>query len=199
MKLAAPSSKTAPLSPAPATGAPTAEPIAIHPTLAQLLRAANASADQPPSPEAWRALLAGMSEVCASADRERAALHHSLATSAHDTEQQYQDLKRRTDSERVEQTAVRRATLESTVEGVCVVDNAWRVIAVNRRFAELARLPASALELRDQRELLAAALHVVKDADEVRQRIHMLHDTEVTTREELELTDGSLVDWFSAP
>jgi PAS domain S-box-containing protein len=202
MKLATPPSPTATLTKAKPTGVPASpapDPIAIHPALAALLRATNASPDQPPSPEAWRAMLAGMSEMCASADRERAALHHSMATSAHDTQQQYQDLKRRTDSERVELDAVLRATLESTVEGVCVVDNGWRVIAVNRRFAELARLPESALEIRDQRTLVSAALHIVKNSDEVMRHVHALHDTDMTTREELELIDGSFVDWFSAP
>jgi PAS domain S-box-containing protein len=170
-----------------------------HPRVGQLLHRVGASEAEAPPLEAWRELLALMSEMSYASDRDRDALERSIETSSRDMQRLYQDLKRRSESERAEQEAIMRATLESAVEGILVVDNERRVIAVNKRFAELARLPDSDLETRDQRVLVAAALRVVKQADAVMPRVDALHETDSTLREELELGDGTLIDWFSAP
>ena len=170
-----------------------------HPSLGQLLRKVGASDTEPPSPQAWRELLGLVSEAYYESDRDREALEQSIETSSREMRRLYHDLKRRTESERVELDAVMRATLESAVEGILVVDNEHRVIAVNRRFAELARLPESALATRDQWVLVAAALRAVKLGDVVMSRVEALQETDATLHEELELRDGSLVDWFSAP
>jgi PAS domain S-box-containing protein len=170
-----------------------------HPMVGQLLRTVGASETEVPSLAAWRELLALTSETYHASDRARDALQRSIETSSRDMQQLYHDLQRRAESERVEQEAIMRATLESAVEGILVVDNERRVIAVNKRFAELAQLPESALATRDQRALVGAALRVVKKADAVMQRVDALHETDATSREELEMGDGALVDWFSAP
>ncbi len=170
-----------------------------HPVVGQLLGKVGASEAEAPPPAAWRELLALMSEMYYASDHERDTLERSIEMSSRDMQRLYQDLKRRTESERAEQEAIMRATLESAVEGILVVDNDRRVIAVNKRFAELARLPESELATRDQRALVTAALRVVKKADAVMQRVDAVHETDATLREELELGDGVLIDWFSAP
>jgi PAS domain S-box-containing protein len=170
-----------------------------HPAVGQLLRKVGASEAEAPPLGAWRELLALMSEMYYASDHERDTLERSIETSSRDMQRLFQDLKRRAESERAEQEAIMRATLESAIEGILVVDNERRVIAVNKRFAELARLPESQLETRDQRVLVAAALKFVKKADNMMPRVEALHETDATLREELELGDGSLIDWFSAP
>jgi PAS domain S-box-containing protein len=170
-----------------------------HPMLDQLLRRAGASAAEPPTPATWHALMGLWNQMLHEADQERDALERSIEIASRDMQRLYQDLKRKTDSERVEQEAIMRATLESAIEGILVSDNAHRVIAVNKRFAELARLPESALATRDRRALVAAALEVVNSAEAVAPRIEALHQTDATLRDELELRDGSVIDWFSAP
>jgi len=170
-----------------------------HPMVGRLLHKVGASEAEAPPLAAWRELLALMSELYYASDRDRDALARSIETSSRDMERMYQDLKQRAESERVEQEAIMRATLESAIEGILVVDNARRVIAVNKRFAELARLPESVLATRDQRVLVGAALKVVKQAEAVMARVDALHETDSTLREELELGDGVLIDWFSAP
>jgi PAS domain S-box-containing protein len=170
-----------------------------HPVVGQLLGKVGASEAEAPPAAAWRELLALMSEMYYASDHERDTLERSIEMSSRDMQQLYQDLKRRTESERAEQEAIMRATLESAVEGILVVDNDRRVIAVNKRFAELAQLPESELATRDQRALVTAALRVVKKADAVMQRVDAVHETDATLREELELGDGVLIDWFSAP
>jgi len=173
--------------------------VSPHPSLGQLLRKVGASDAEAPTLGAWRDLLGLVSETYYESDRDRDTMEESIETSSREMGQLYQDLKRRTESERVELDALMRATLESATEGILVVDNDHRVIAVNKRFAELARLPESALATRDQWVLVAAALRDVKLGDVVMSRVEALQETDATLHEELELRDGSLVDWFSAP
>src|SRR6185369_15140656 len=119
--------------------------------------------------------------------------------SSRDMQQLYQDLKHRTESERVEQEAIMRATLESAIEGIMIVDNKRQVIAMNKRFAEMAQLPESELAQRDQRVLAALAVKSVKTAESVLSRIDGMQETDGTWRDELELINGSVIDYFSAP
>jgi PAS domain S-box-containing protein len=174
-------------------------PSTYHPLLAQLLRKVGASEAEAPSLETWREMLGMLSQMYYASDQDRDTLARSIETSSRDMQRLYQDLKQRSESERAEQEAIMRATLESAIEGILVVDNERRVIAVNKRFAELARLPESVLTTRDQRVLIAAATHGGKMADVVMPRIDALHATDGTLRDEFELRDGSLIDWFSAP
>jgi PAS domain S-box-containing protein len=170
-----------------------------HPLLGQLLDQVGASEAEPPRLEAWRELLGLVSQACGEAERDRATVAQSIESSYREMQRLYQDLMRRTESERAEQDAVMRATLESAIEGILVVDNERRVLAVNKRFAELARLSTEELETRDHRMLAAAAVRNMKMADLVSLRVDALYASDATLHDELELRDGSLIDWFSAP
>src|SRR6185436_18848303 len=77
--------------------------------------------------------------------------------------------------------------------------NARRVIAINKRFAEISGLSEDALATSDQRAVVAAALRFVKAAEGMLSRVDALHETDVTLRDELELQNGAVIDWFSAP
>ena len=174
-------------------------PVGHHPLVGQLLRSIGASDAEVPSLATWRELLRRMSQMYYETDLDRVTRERSVESSSRDMQRLYQELKQRTESERAEQEAVMRATLESAVEGILVSDNARRVIAVNKRFAELALLPESELENRDQRTLVATALRSVKRAEGVLARVDALHESDATLHDELELRDGKVIDWFSAP
>ena len=170
-----------------------------HPAIGQLLHQVGATASEPPPADTWRALLGALSQLHHEADHERAALERSIEVTSHDMQRLYQDLKRHSESARLQQEAIMRATLESAIEGILVTDNARKVIAVNKRFADLAGLPDSARATSDQRALVEAALHAVKSAAGMTARVDALHETDATLHEELELRNGTVVDWFSAP
>jgi signal transduction histidine kinase len=80
-----------------------------------------------------------------------------------------------------------------------VSDNDRRVIAVNKQFARLSGLPESALETPDQRTLVTAALKNVKRGERVMPMVDELHASDATLREELEMNDGTIIEWFTAP
>ncbi|MGH9886867.1 MAG: ATP-binding protein [bacterium] len=174
-------------------------PLEQHPLLGELLRKVGATPGESPPLDAWRELLGLVSQLCYESDQDRDSLERTIEISSRDMQRLYQDLKRRAESERVEQDAIMRATLESSIEGVLLVDNNRKVIAANKRFAEMWRLPESVMESRDQREVAEAAMKRVKMADIVMSRIDGLYDTDATLRDELELIDGCMVDRFSAP
>ena len=169
-----------------------------HPLLGQLLRKVEASEAEPPPPDTWRKLLGLLSQAYTEADRDRDTLEESIEISYQEMQRLYDDLKQRSESERAEQEAIMRATLESAIEGILVVDNERRVVAVNKRFVELARLPGE-LATRDQGALLSAALQATKAPEVVLPQIEALQASDGTLRDELELRDGAVVDWFSAP
>ena len=174
-------------------------PVGHHPLVGQLLSSVGATDAQAPSLEAWRELLRRMSEMYYATDQDRDELERSIESSSRDMQRLYQELKHKAETERVEQEAIMRATLESAIEGILVVDNHHGVIAVNKRFAEMARIPEEELATRDRRVLIRRALKKVKMADIITGRIDELYENDATMRDEVELIDGSVMDWFSAP
>lgn len=58
-----------------------------------------------------------------------------------------------------------KATLESTADGIIVVDNQGRIKDFNEQFKELWRLPSEVLETRDGDHVLRVSLHQLTDPD----------------------------------
>ncbi len=170
-----------------------------HPMVGQLLRRTGASSAEPPAQDIWREMLGLVSQMCYESDHDRDALERSIEISSRDMQRLFQDLKRRTESERAEQEAIMRATLESAIEGILVVDNERRVIAANKRFAEMLRLSDEVMQSRDQRQVAAAAMQSMKMGSEATARLDALYETDATLRDELELLDGCVIHRFSAP
>jgi PAS domain S-box-containing protein len=174
-------------------------PVGHHPLVGQLLSSVGASDAEAPSLATWHELLSRLSDMYYETDQDRDELERSIESSSRDMQRLYQELKQRAEIERVEQDAILRATLESAIEGILVVDNEHGVIAVNRRFAEMARIPEEELATRDRRVLIRRALQKVKMAEIITGRIDELYENDATMRDEVELVDGSVMDWFSAP
>src|SRR5215475_13461699 len=174
-------------------------PVGHHPLVGQLLRSLGASENEVPSLETWRELLARVSQMYYEADQDRDELERSIETSSRDMQRLYQELKQKAETERAEQDAILRATLESAKEGILLVDNEHRVIAVNRWLVEMGEIPDEVVATNDRTKILAAILRKVKMAEAITSRAADLYATEATIRDEVELLDGSLIDWFSAP
>jgi signal transduction histidine kinase len=175
-------------------------PIAQHPLLGQLLRKVGASETEAPSLDTWRELLGLMNQRYHEADRERESLERARESSSRDLQQLYQDLKQRTESERVEQDAIMRATLDSATEGILIMDNERRVVAINKRFAQLVQLQNDGeVMMRDYSVLGAMAVRSVKSAEVVLARINGVYAGDATLRDEVEMLDGSVIDWSSVP
>ena len=155
-----------------------------HPLLARLLREVGASPAEAPSATTWRDLLQLISRTYQEAEQDR----HRLAT---ELEVQRKRI--------AESYAVLRATLESASEGIVVVDAQRTLIAANRRFGELMRVPPEIMATGDHLAMVAAAVEFLPSPADEKARIDRIHATSETVRDELVLLDGRIIDRYSAP
>lgn len=66
----------------------------LHPTLKRQLKRVGADENQPPSAEAWQALLTRINNAYQGADQERYVLERSLNISSNEMQKLYENLKR---------------------------------------------------------------------------------------------------------
>jgi signal transduction histidine kinase len=176
-----------------------------HPLLGRLLRKVGANADEAPSLEAWRELLALVGRTYQEADQDRYTLERSIDISSREMQGLYQDLKRRSESELalerhrvVESLAIMHATLESSVDGVMVVDRERSVIAANRRIHEILGVPDDITNSSHAR-FVAIAVRGLADPEAEKLRIEEIYASDGIVRDELHFLDGRTVERYSAP
>ncbi|MDQ3941145.1 MAG: PAS domain S-box protein, partial [Actinomycetota bacterium] len=92
-----------------------------------------------------------------------------------------------------------RATLESTADGILVVDKEAKIVAYNRKFAEMWRLPEEVLESRDDDRAISVVLEQLSDPDGFVQDIRRLYDTDEESLDMIEFKDGRLFERYSQP
>ena len=92
------------------------------------------------------------------------------------------------------------ATLESTADGILVVDTAGKVTAFNRNFLELWRIPESLIATRDDEQLLQFAIGLLLEPDAFLDKVRALYRTpEVSSVDELVFKDGRIFKRYSQP
>ncbi len=97
-------------------------------------------------------------------------------------------------------TAILEAQLESSLDGVLVVDEHQRKVIQNRRFADIWHLPPEIFSKPDDNPTLTAAVSRVKESEEFLGRVRYLYaHPDETSREEIEFKDGTFLDRYSAP
>jgi PAS domain S-box-containing protein len=103
-------------------------------------------------------------------------------------------LRRRVD----EKTETLRATLESTEEGILVVDAGGNITSYNHKFCDIWKVPENAL--RTHSDAIALVFDHLKDAKGFVEKIKYLHlHPDVESNDVVELKDGRVIERHSEP
>ncbi len=93
-----------------------------------------------------------------------------------------------------------RATLESTADGIFVVDQNGHCTSFNRMFGEMWQIPDSVLESRDSELSFSFAAPQLKDPDAFYEKVRALDaDSEAESFDTLEFKDGRVFERYSRP
>jgi signal transduction histidine kinase/DNA-binding response OmpR family regulator len=99
-----------------------------------------------------------------------------------------------------ENTATLRATLESTQEGILVVDADGKIDTYNRKFKDIWQIPDSVLEAGRDADAINFVLGKVKYPDEFLERIQFLYQhPDNETDDIIDLADGRTLERHSEP
>ncbi len=91
-----------------------------------------------------------------------------------------------------------QATLESTADGILVVDRDRRVVSYNQKFAEMWRFPPDVPDAGDTRRLLTLVQDQLEDPDAFMRKLEVLHDDpEAESYDVLRCKDGRVFERYS--
>ncbi|AGN02432.1 PAS domain S-box [Salinarchaeum sp. Harcht-Bsk1] len=109
---------------------------------------------------------------------------------------------RKESQERLEyQSSLLEAQMETTIDGLLIVDEDRTVVSYNDRFAEMWEIPEELVGAESEGALLDWAVeNKVAEPEAFRDHVEKLYEgTEETSRDEVRLTDGRVFDRYSAP
>jgi signal transduction histidine kinase/PAS domain-containing protein len=103
--------------------------------------------------------------------------------------------------QRLERTiSLLEATIESTADGILVVDRRGKVSAYNKRFLTLWGIPESLAAQRDDAVLIAYVLEQLEDPDQFTRNVERLYATPAAeSLDELRFKDGRVYERYSRP
>jgi PAS domain S-box-containing protein len=98
----------------------------------------------------------------------------------------------------MEGTETIRAALESTADGILVVDSAGEMLAHNQKFADMWSVPEAVLEVRDQQSLLEYMAPQLKDREAFSRKLPATY-ADAKTDDVIEFKDGRVFERHSEP
>ena len=92
------------------------------------------------------------------------------------------------------------AIIESTADGILVVDRDGKIVHFNKKFAQMWQIPDSLLEARDDDRVIAFVLDQLKEPEQFVKKVRELYgQPEVTSSDVLEFKDGRVFERYSQP
>jgi len=104
------------------------------------------------------------------------------------------------ETELKEALATLQATLDSTTDGILVVDGHGKIRSFNRKFQELWRIPEEILGLRDDRRAIEFVLDQLRDPESFLAQVEFLYThPSATSFDVVEFKDGRVFERYSQP
>jgi PAS domain S-box-containing protein len=92
------------------------------------------------------------------------------------------------------------AQQEVSLDGILVVDDNGTILSFNTRFVEMLGIPVEVMETRSDEQALNVALDKLSEPDRFLQKVrHLYEHKHETSRDEINLKDGSTFDRYSSP
>ncbi|MDD2301757.1 MAG: PAS domain S-box protein, partial [Eubacteriales bacterium] len=103
-------------------------------------------------------------------------------------------------SELAQSVSLLSATLESTADGILVIDRIGKVVNYSRRFVEMWRIPADIMATKDDDQLLAFVLDQLSNPEEFISKVKELYlQPEAESLDTLYFKNGSVFERYSRP
>ncbi|HEX7180587.1 MAG TPA: ATP-binding protein [Thermoanaerobaculia bacterium] len=161
-----------------------------HSLLARQIRRHLGSQDA--VPESWRPFLDAVDDAYRQADADRGMLERSMDLSSQELMQANAAIR--------QSLSLLQATLESTADGILVVDQEGKIAAFNRRFTEMWRIPEALLQSGDDDQALAFVLDQLTSPDAFLSKVRELYSQpDAESQDVLEFKDGRVFERYSQP
>ena len=112
----------------------------------------------------------------------------------------FQDIteRKQTENDLKKSNSLLTATLESTADGILVVDKMGKVVSFNNKFIELWQIPESILSTRDDKKLISYILGQLKDPEGFLKKVDELYlNDEEVSFDSIEFKDGRTYERYS--
>jgi PAS domain S-box-containing protein len=97
-------------------------------------------------------------------------------------------------------TTVLETQLETTIDGILVVDDNGKTILFNEQFARLWQMPQEIMDTKSDEKMLQYAASMLKEPEQFINKVEYLYKhKKEESRDEVEFVDGRVFDRYSAP